>query len=127
MTHILQHIGVQLPQVQSALPPAIQAVVVLALRLGPPLHSLGPSISLLRLVTLDFTTPVVRPVSAQPPVPPASAVTTATVAVSVTALALADPVPQPKSELVPAPTSTTNPTSETDFDPQLVFALLPRP
>ena len=127
MTHILRHTAVQLPPVQSAPPPAIQAAVIPTLQSGPPLHSFGPSISSLRPVTLDFSTPGVRPISAQSLVPPVSAVTTATVAVSVTAPALADPVPQPKSELVPAPTSTTNPTSETDFDPQLVFALLPRP
>jgi hypothetical protein len=60
-------------------------------------------------------------------VTPASAVTTAVVAISVTAPALADPAPQPASESAPAPASTADPGSETGFDTQLVFALLPRP
>jgi hypothetical protein len=60
-------------------------------------------------------------------VPPASAVTTVVVAVFVTASAPADPASQPLSESVPAPTSTADPGFETDSDPQLVFALLPRP
>jgi hypothetical protein len=63
MTHILRHTGVQIPPVQFAPPPALQAVVVP--ESGPPLHSSGPSISPLRSVTLDFLTQVVRPVSAQ--------------------------------------------------------------
>ena len=99
--------------------PAIQA--------GPPLPLFGPSPSPLRLVTLDFSLPVVGTVSAQPLVPPASAVTTVVVAVFVTASAPADPASQPLSESVPAPTSTADPGFETDSDPQLVFALLPRP
>jgi hypothetical protein len=83
MTHILQHTGVQLPPVQSAPPLALQAAVVPAIRAGPPLPPFGPSPSLLRPVTLDFSSPVVGTVSAQPPVPLAPAVTTAVV-VSVT-------------------------------------------
>jgi hypothetical protein len=47
--------------------------------------------------------------------------------VSMTAPAPADPASQPLSESVPAPTSTAYPRSETDFDPQLAFVLLPRP
>jgi hypothetical protein len=66
MTHILQH-SVQIPLVQSAPPPALQAAVVPAIQAGPPLPS------------------------------------------------------------VPALASTADPGSETDFDPQLAFALLPRP
>jgi hypothetical protein len=91
MTHILQHIVVQLPPVQSASPPALQAAIVLALQAGPPLPSFGPSPSPLRPVTLDFSSPVVGTISAQPSVPPAPAVTTAIVAISVTAPAPADP------------------------------------
>jgi hypothetical protein len=60
-------------------------------------------------------------------VPPALVVTTAAVAVSVTASAPANLASQPLSESVPAPVSTTDPRSETDSDPQLAFALLPRP
>jgi hypothetical protein len=95
MTHILQHIGVQLPPVQSAPPPALQAVIVPAIQAGPPLPSFGPSPSPLWPVTLDFSSLVIRFVSAQPPVPPAPAVTTAAAAVSVTTLALAAPAAQP--------------------------------
>jgi hypothetical protein len=98
MTHIFQHTGVQLPPVQSAPPLALQAVVVPPLLLGPSLHSFGPSISPLRPVTLDFLTLVVRPISAQPHVPPVTVVTTAVVAVSMTALAPADPAPQHMSK-----------------------------
>jgi hypothetical protein len=127
MMHILQHTGVQLPPVQSAPPPALQAAIVPALQSGPSLHSFGSSISSLRPVTLDFSTPVVGPISTQPPVPPASVVTTAAVVVSVTAPAPADPAPQPTLESVPAPASTADPGFETDSDPQLAFALLPRP
>jgi hypothetical protein len=93
MTHILQHTGVQLPLVQSAPPSALQATVVPALQSGPPLHSFDPSISPLRLITLDFLTPVVGPINTQPPVPPAPVVTTAIVVVSVTTLAPVDPAP----------------------------------
>jgi hypothetical protein len=99
--------------------PAIQA--------GPPLPSVGPSSSLLRPVTLVFTSPIISSVSPQPLVPPASAVTTAVVAVSVTSSVPATPAAQLPSESVPAPASTADPGSETDSDPQLVFALLPRP
>jgi hypothetical protein len=98
MTHILQHTVVHLPLVQSAPPPALQANVVPALHLGPPLHSFGPSISSLRPVTLDFSTQVIRPVSAQPPLPPAYAITTTIMAVFVTAPAPAVPAPQPTSK-----------------------------
>jgi hypothetical protein len=59
-------------------------------------------------------------------VPPASAITTAVVAVSVTPSASAAPAAQLLSESVPAPASTTDPGSETNSDPQLAFALLPR-
>jgi hypothetical protein len=127
MTHILQHTSVQIPPVQSAPPPALQAVVVPAIQAGPPLPSFGPSPSPIRLVTLDFSLPVISSVSAQPPVPPAPVVTTAVVAVSVTTSAPAAPAAQPQSESVPAPASTAGPGSETDSDSQLAFALLPRP
>jgi hypothetical protein len=109
MTHILQHTGVQLPPVQSAPPPALQVAVVPAIQIGPPLPPFGPSPSPLRPVTLDFSSPVVGTVSAQPPVPPAPIVTTAVVAVSVTASSPADPASQPLSESVPAPASTADP------------------
>jgi hypothetical protein len=127
MTHILQHTGVQIPPVQSAPPPALQTVVLPAIQAGPPLPSVGPSSSLLRPVTLVFSSPVISFVSTQLPVPPAPAVTTAAVAVTVTSSAPAAPAVQPTSESVPAPTSTVDPRSETDSDPQLAFALLPRP
>jgi hypothetical protein len=127
MTHILQHTGVQLPPVQSAPPPALKAAVVLAIQVGPPLPPFGPSPSLLRPVNLDFSSPIVETVSAQSPVPPAPVVTTTTMAVSMTTSAPADPAVQPLSESVPALASTTDPRSETDSDPQLAFALLPRP
>jgi hypothetical protein len=92
MTHILQHTGVQLPSVQFAPPLALQAAIVPAIQAGPPLPSFGPSPSPLRLVTLDFSLPVIGSVSAQPPAP---AVTTAVVAVSMTTSAPADPTVQP--------------------------------
>jgi hypothetical protein len=98
-----------------------------AIQPGPPLPTVCPSSSLLRPVTLVFTSPVIGSVSTQPPVPPAPAVTTAAVAVSVTSSAPAAPGAQPPSESVPAPASTADPRSETDSDPQLAFALLPRP
>jgi hypothetical protein len=69
---------------------------------------------------------VVSSISAQPPVPPALAVTTTAVAVFVTSSAPAAPAAHPQSELVPALASTTDPRSETDSDPQLAFALLPQ-
>jgi hypothetical protein len=84
MTHILQHTGVQLPPVQSAPPPALQAAIVPAIQVGPSLPSFGPSPSPLRPVTLDFSSPIIGSVSPQPPVPLAPAVTTAAVAVSMT-------------------------------------------
>jgi hypothetical protein len=116
MTHILQHTGVQLPPVQSAPPPTLQAVIVSAIQAGPPLPSFGPSPSPLQSVTLDFSSPVISSVSAQPPVPPAPVVT-AIVEVSVTTLAPVAPAAQPQSESVPAPASTAGPGSETDSDP----------
>jgi hypothetical protein len=88
-----------------------------AIQLGPPLPTLGPSSSLLRLVTLVFTSPVIGSISSQSPVPPAPAVTTAAVAVSVTSLAPAAPAAQLPSKSVPAPASTADPGSETDSDP----------
>ena len=91
MTHILQHTSVPIPPVQSALHPALQAAVVPAIQSEPRLHSFGPTISPLRPIALDFSTQVVGPVSAQPPVPQASAIGTPAVVVSVTAPALADP------------------------------------
>jgi hypothetical protein len=127
MTHILQHTGVPIPPVQSAPPPALQTAIVPAIQAGPPLPTVGLSSSPLQPVTLVFSSPVISSVSSQPPVPPAPAVTTAAMAVFVTSLASAAPVAQPPSESVPAPASTTDPGSETDSDPQLVFALLPRP
>jgi hypothetical protein len=93
---------------------------------GPPLPPFGPSPSPLRPVTLDFSSSVVGSISAQPPVPPAPAVITAAMAVSVTTSAPTDPVAQPLSESVLALASTADLGSETDSDPQLVFALLPR-
>jgi hypothetical protein len=59
-------------------------------------------------------------------VPPASAITTATVAVSVTPSASVAPIAQLSSESVPALASTADLGSETDSDPQVAFALLPR-
>jgi hypothetical protein len=125
MTHILQNTGVLIPPVQSAPPLALQAVVVPSIQSGPQLHSFGSSISLLRPVTMDFSTQVVGPVSAPPLVPPASAVTTTVVAVFVTSPAPADPAPEPASESAPALASTTDTGSETDSDTLLAFALLP--
>ena len=84
MALMLQHSGVSVPPVQSAPPPSLQAPVVPALQSGPPLTSVGPSSSPLRPVTPAFTSPVLSSVCPQPPVPPASAVTTTAVAVSVT-------------------------------------------
>jgi hypothetical protein len=127
MTLMLQHSGVSIPSVQSAPPPPLQVPVVLAIQPGPPLPTVGPSSSPLRPVTLAFTSPVLSSACPQPPVPPASAVTTTVVAVSVTTSDPAASAAQPQSESVPAPASTADPGSETDFDPQLAFALLPRP
>jgi hypothetical protein len=127
MTLMLQHSGVSIPPIQSAPPPPLQAPVVPAIQPGPPLPTVGPSSSPLWSVTLAFTSPVLSSVCPQPPVPPASAVTTTAVAVSMTT---SDPVAstaQPQFESVPAPASTADPGSETDSDPQLAFALLPRP
>jgi hypothetical protein len=127
MTHIFHHTGVQLPPVQFASHPALQATIVPALQAGPTLPSFGHSPYPLQPVTLDFSSLVVGTVSAQPPVPQAPAVTTVVVAVSVTAPAPTDPASQPLSESVLAPASTADPGFETDSNPQLVFALLPRP
>jgi hypothetical protein len=95
MTHILQHTGVQLPPVHSAPPLALQGAVVPAIQAGPPLPSFGPSPSPLRPVSLSALSLVISSVSAQPPVPPAPAVTTDAVAVSVTTLAPVTPAAQP--------------------------------
>jgi hypothetical protein len=127
MTLMLQHTGVPLHPVHSAPPPPLQAAVVPAIQARPSLPSIGPSTSPLRPVTLVFSSPVISSVSTQPPVPPAPAVTTAAVVVSVTSSTSAAPAAQPPSESVPAPASTADPGSETDSNPQLVFALLPRP
>jgi hypothetical protein len=78
MTLMLQHSGVSIPLVQSALPPPLHAPVVPAIQPGPPLPSVGPSSSPLRPVTLAFTSPVLSSVCPQPSVPPASVVTTTT-------------------------------------------------
>jgi hypothetical protein len=98
-----------------------------AIQPGPPLPTVGPSSSPLRPVILAFTSPVLSSVCPKPPVPPASAVTTTVVAVSVTSSDPAASAMQPQSESVPAPASTADPGSETNSDPQLAFALLPRP
>jgi hypothetical protein len=92
---------------------------------GPPFPSIGPSSSPLRPVTLAFTSPILSSVCPQPPVPPASAVTTTVVAVTVTTLVPTASAARLQSELVPAPASTTDPGSETDSEPQPAFALLP--
>jgi hypothetical protein len=115
MTLMLQHTSVSIPLVQSAPPPPLQAAIVPAIQAGPPLPTVGPSSSPLQPVTLVFSSLVISSVSTQPPVPPAPAVTTAVVVVSVTSSAPA------------APASTADPGSETNSDPQLAFALLPRP
>jgi hypothetical protein len=98
-----------------------------AIQPGPPLPTVGPSSSPLQLVTLVFTSPVIGSVSTQSLVPTAPAVTTAAVVVSMTSSPSAAPAAQLPSESVPALASTTDPGSETDSDPQLAFALLPRP
>jgi hypothetical protein len=87
MTHILQHIGVQIPLVQSAPHLALQMAVVPAIQAGPPLLTVGPSSSPLQPVTVVFSSPVISSVSTQPLVPPAPAVTTAAVVVSMTSSA----------------------------------------
>jgi hypothetical protein len=127
MTLMLQHTGVLIPPIQSAPPPPLQAIVVPTIQAGPPLPTVGPSSSPLRSVTLVFSSPVISSVSTQPPVPLAPVVTTAAVVVSVTSSTPAAPTAQPPSESVLAPASTADPGSETDSDPQLAFALLPRP
>jgi hypothetical protein len=125
MTLMLQHSGISIPPVQSVPPPPLQAPVVPALQPGPPV---GPSSSLLRPVTLAFTSPVFSSVCPHPSVPPASIVPTTAMAVSVTtSSAPAAPAAQLPSESVPALASTADPGSKTDSDPQLAFALLPRP
>jgi hypothetical protein len=125
MALMLQHSGVSVPPVQSAPPPPLQAPVVPALQSGPPFPSVGPSP--LRSVTLAFTSLGLSSVCPQPPVPPASAVTTTVVAVSVTTSVPAASAARPQSESVPAPASTADPGFETDSDPPPTFALLPRP
>jgi hypothetical protein len=94
MTHILEHSGVEIPPVQSAPPPTLQAAVVPAIQVGPPLPLVSPSTSPLRPIALVFSSPVISSVSAQPLVTPAPAVTTAVVAVSVTTSAPAAPAAQ---------------------------------
>jgi hypothetical protein len=127
MTLMLQRSGVSIPPVQSAPPPPLQAPVVPAIQSGPPLLSVGPSSSPLWPVTLAFTSPVLSSVCPQPPVPPTYVVTTTVVAVSATTSDPAVSAAQPQFESVPAPASIADPGSETDSDPQLAFALLPRP
>jgi hypothetical protein len=122
MALMLQQSGVSVPPVQSAPPPPLHAPVVPSILLGPPVGT-----SPLRPVTLAFTSPVLSSVCPQPPVPPASAVSTTVVAVSVTSSVPAAPAARPQSESVPAPASTADPGSETDSDPPPAFALLPRP
>jgi hypothetical protein len=95
MTLVLQHSGVSIPPVQSAPPPPLQAPVVPAIQPGPPLPTVGPSSSPLQPVTLAFTSQVFSSICPQPPVPPASAVTTTVVAVSVTTSDPAAPAAQP--------------------------------
>jgi hypothetical protein len=92
MTLMLQHTGVPIPPVQSALPPPLQAAIVPTIQAGPPLPTVDPSSSPLRPVTLVFSSPVISSVSTQPPVPPSPVVTTAAVVVSVTSSAPAAPV-----------------------------------
>ena len=116
MALMLQHSSVSVPPVQSAPPPPLQVPVVPALQSGPPFPSVGPS--LLRPVTLSFTSPVLSSVCPQPPVPPASAATTTVVVVSVTTLDSAAPAARPQSESVPALAFTADPGSETDSDPR---------
>jgi hypothetical protein len=127
MALMIQNSSVSIPPVQSAPPPPLQASVVPAIQSGPPLPTIGPSSSPLRLVTLAFTSPVLSSVCPQPLVPPASVVTTTAVAVSVTTSDPAASAAPPQSESVPALASTADPRSKTDSDPQLAFALLPRP
>jgi hypothetical protein len=121
MALMLQQSGVSVPPVQSAPPPPLHAPVVPSILSGPPVGT-----SPLRPVTLAFTSPVLSSVCPQPPVPPASAVTTTVVAVSVTTSVPAAPAARPQSESVPTPASTADPGSETDSDPPPAFALLPR-
>jgi hypothetical protein len=122
MALMLQQSGVSVPLVQSAPPPPLHAPVVPSILSGPPVGT-----SPLRPVTLAFTSPVLSYVCPQPPVPPASAVSTTAVAVSVTTSVPAAPAARPQSESVPAPASTADPGSDTDSSPPPAFALLPRP
>jgi hypothetical protein len=118
MALMLQHSGVAIPPVQSAPPPPLQTPVVPAIQSGPSLSSVGPSSSPRRSVTLAFTSPVLSSVCPQPPVPPASAVTTTAMAVSATTSDPAVSAAQLQSESVPAPASTADPGSETNSDPR---------
>jgi hypothetical protein len=122
MALMLQQSGVSVPPVLSAPPPPLHTPVVPSILSGPPVGT-----SPLRPVTLAFTSPVLSSVCSQPPVPPASAVTTTAVAVSVTTSVPVAPAARPQFESVPAPASTADPGSETDSDPPPAFALLPRP
>jgi hypothetical protein len=90
MALMLQQSGVSVPPVQSAPPPPLHAPVVPSILLGLPVGT-----SPLRPVTLAFTSPVLSSVCLQPPVPPASAVTTTAVAVSVTTSVPAAPAARP--------------------------------
>jgi hypothetical protein len=126
MALMLQQSSVSVPPVQSAPPPPLHAPVVPAIQSGPPVPTVGPS-SPLRSVTLAFTSPILSSVCPQPPVPPASVVTTTVVAVSVTTYVPAAPAARPQSESVPAPASTADTGFETNSDPPPAFALLPRP
>jgi hypothetical protein len=120
MALMLQQSGVSVPPVQSAPPPPLHAPVVPSILSGPPVGT-----SPLRPVTLAFTSPVLSSVCPQPPVPPASVVSTTAVAISVTTSLPTAPAARPHSESVPAPASTADP--ETDSNPPPAFALLPRP
>jgi hypothetical protein len=91
MTLMLQHTGVSIPPIQSALSPPLQAAIVPAIQAGPPLPIVGLSSSPLRPFTLVFSSPVISFVSTHPLVPPAPVVTTAAVAVSMTSSAPAAP------------------------------------
>jgi hypothetical protein len=127
MTLMLQHTGVSIPPFQSALPPTSSGSCCASYSARTP-SSYSWSFFLSALAShpgFHVTGHQLRQHSA------ASATSfccyIVVVAVSVTSLAPATPTAQPPSESVPAPASTTDPRSKTDSDPQLAFALLPRP
>jgi len=91
---MLQQSGVSVPPVLSAPPPPLHAPVVPSILSGPPVGT-----SPLQPVTLAFTSPVLSSVCPQPPVPPASAVTTTAVAVSVTTSVLVAPAARSQYQL----------------------------